>query len=302
MKKTILSIALALVFTAALAQKPQPDLPNQKYGPGERNVMDVWFAKSDKPAPLAIFVHGGGFTSGDKSSLNKAALSELLESGITVAAINYRYRTGESEGVMASLSDVKYALQYLRHNAGKWNIDKNCVGMMGGSAGAGSSLWIAFHDDMADPKAKDPVLRESTRIQAAAVSSPQATYDLLQWPGLYGLDPDNKYVKVDANALNLYGIESIDELDTPEGKKKRAELDMLSMLTSDDPPFYAGCKHTAELPPSSHGQFIHHPLHVKLLKERAEKAGVECKAAVPAYGYLSDLSNTAFIIEKLTKK
>ncbi len=41
--------------------KPRPDEENVKYGPHERNVLDLWMAKSDKPAPLVLFIHGGGF-------------------------------------------------------------------------------------------------------------------------------------------------------------------------------------------------------------------------------------------------
>ena len=56
---------LSLVLTVVLAQekqdKPKPDLANEKYGTNERNVLDLWKAKSDKPAPLVIFIHGGGF-------------------------------------------------------------------------------------------------------------------------------------------------------------------------------------------------------------------------------------------------
>lgn len=303
MRKPLFTSAFVLLTMILFGaeQKPQPDIRNLKYGQAERNVMDIWLAKSAQPAPLVIFVHGGGFVAGDKSAINGATLNEFLKNGITVAAINYRYRTGEPDGVMACLSDVKYALQYLRYNAAKYNIDKSRVAMMGSSAGAGSSLWIAFHDDMADPQATDPVLRESTRIQAAVAISPQATYDLLQWPALYGMEESSPYLAKDDNALNLYGIKSLDELDTPAGKQKRAELDMLGMMTPDDPPFMAVSDKTAEIPPISRGQFLHHPIHVKALREKAERVGVECVAIAPAYGYTSSVTVTGFIIEKLNR-
>ena len=37
-----------------------------KYGAHQRNVFDIWLADSDKPAPLAIYIHGGGFRAGSK--------------------------------------------------------------------------------------------------------------------------------------------------------------------------------------------------------------------------------------------
>src|SRR5687768_13617282 len=51
---------------------PVPSIPpthaNVSYGKHERNVMDVWLAKSDKPTPIVICIHGGSWIGGDKSS------------------------------------------------------------------------------------------------------------------------------------------------------------------------------------------------------------------------------------------
>ena len=75
---------LVLVFAFALSQltygaegqarrkaedsKPKPDLADFKYGPHERNVLDLWKAKSDQPTPLVVFIHGGGFRGGSKEA------------------------------------------------------------------------------------------------------------------------------------------------------------------------------------------------------------------------------------------
>ena len=60
-----------------------------KYGPYARNVMDVWLAKSDKPTPVLVSIHGGGFRRGNKS-VSPVLLAECLKSGISVVAITYR--------------------------------------------------------------------------------------------------------------------------------------------------------------------------------------------------------------------
>mgnify|MGYP002526952452 FL=1 len=80
-----------------------------------------------------------------------------LDKGISVVAINYRYIQNAVADkivppVKAPLSDAARALQFIRSKADEWNLDKKRIGATGGSAGACSSLWLALHDDMADPK------------------------------------------------------------------------------------------------------------------------------------------------------
>jgi acetyl esterase/lipase len=96
-------------------------------------------------------------------------------------AINYRligkHTQGVTPPVKAPLHDAARALQFVRSKARVWNIDKERIGAAGTSAGACSSLWLAYHDDLADPQSKDPVARESTRLGASAfrVRRPRST-------------------------------------------------------------------------------------------------------------------------------
>ncbi|HEX3150763.1 MAG TPA: alpha/beta hydrolase, partial [Gemmataceae bacterium] len=127
------------------------DLP---YGKLERQVLDFWQAKSDKPTPLVFCIHGGGWSGGDKSSYY-GKVKTFLDNGISVVSINYRLMTQANAQkvtppVKAPLEDAARALQFVRSKATEWNIDKKKIGATGGSAGACSSLWLAFHDDMAD--------------------------------------------------------------------------------------------------------------------------------------------------------
>src|SRR5262245_24605401 len=87
------TVVLTCTFSNAEEKKPdnsQPDVANAKYGPHERNVVDLWKAKSDKPTPVVVYIHGGGFRAGDKSTLSPGLRAECLKAGISVAAINYR--------------------------------------------------------------------------------------------------------------------------------------------------------------------------------------------------------------------
>jgi acetyl esterase/lipase len=168
---------------AYAAAVPKPTLAEVRYGPHERHVLDFWRAESTKPTPLVFVIHGGSWTGGEKERVDRFVdVAALLRAGISVAAINYRFvRHGEAEGVAppvkAPLHDAARALQFVRSKAREWNLDQARIGATGGSAGACSSLWLAFHDDLADPRSGDPVARESTRLHCAAVNGAQTTLD-----------------------------------------------------------------------------------------------------------------------------
>ena len=174
------------VKVAPAASGPAPTKANVPYGTHERQVLDFWQARSDKPTPALLFIHGGGWMGGDKSRVVALVkVPELLAAGISVVSINYRlvpqaHAAGAKPPVEWPLRDAARALQFVRSKAAEWNLDKQRIGASGGSAGACSSLWLAFHDDMADPKSADPVARESTRLWCAAVAGAQTTLDPAQ--------------------------------------------------------------------------------------------------------------------------
>ncbi len=158
---------------AAPSYAVPPTFSNVAYGTHERQVLDFFKADTAGPAPLVVNIHGGGWVAGDKVGVGD--LKKFLDNGISVASINYRYTTlaqaaGIKPPVKWPLEDAARAIQFLRSKAGEWNIDKKRIAATGGSAGACSSLWLAFHDDMAKPDSTDPVARESTRLFAVAVN------------------------------------------------------------------------------------------------------------------------------------
>jgi acetyl esterase/lipase len=157
---------------APAARSQPPTYPDVKYGPYARNVMDVWLAKSDKPIPVLVSIHGGGFQGGNKS-VSADLLSECLKSGISVVAITYRL-SGEAKAP-AQFLDAARAVQFIRLKAKQWNLDASRIAATGGSAGAGISLWLGFHNDLAAPKNADPVLRQSTRLCCMTVYNGQTS-------------------------------------------------------------------------------------------------------------------------------
>lgn len=273
---------------------------NEKYGPHERNVFDIWLADSEQPTPLVMYIHGGGFVGGDKSRYyDSEDWLRFLEAGISVASINYRFLNQPPYGILASMNDSKRCLQFIRHHAEKYNIDKNRMACSGGSAGAGTSLWLAFSEDMADPENDDPVLRESTRICCAGAFATQATYDILQWPEILNL-PLHTTPEEQLAIARAFGLKSAEGIDLWEQTEIRQELDFMGKMDKNAVPFFVHNRREGGIP-ANDDELQHHPLHAKALKEKAEKVGVEAVVYAPAIGIVHDSEKdlVEFFLEKL---
>lgn len=282
-----LSMMEGLAYLAKMRQKassgadiksilPTPvglDIP---YGPHERNKLDFWKAASataDKPAPVVVCIHGGGFVGGDKSRWrSQKLLKQLLESGVSVACINYRFR--DHAPVQDILHDAARAVQFIRSKSGEWNVDKSRVAAMGSSAGAGTSLWLTTRDDLADPANADPVLRESSRTCACVINATQATYDLTRWESFLG-KADPSWTHGEAEAALFYGFSSLDDLKTEAAKPVLRECDMLSWISKDDGPVFATVNQP-DGPVTDRGHWLHHPKHAEEIAKWCRQCEVDC--------------------------
>lgn len=264
------------------------------YGPHERNKLDFLRAKGEGPRPVVVFIHGGGWTKGGKS-LSRKKCKPFLDKGISCAAISYRL-SGDAP-LPAPVLDAARAIQFLRSKAEEWNIDKDRIAVTGGSAGGCTSLWLACHDDLADPKAEDPVLRESTRVTAAAVANGQTSIDpkvIEEWIGPNVLKHRMIWTAVGernmAAALKNYD----------QHKATYAEFSPYNHLTKDDPPLMMTYSHPSTLPATNANHGIHHPAHGLKMKEKADELGVECHLAIKNERKSDKYKNdTEFLIEKL---
>jgi acetyl esterase/lipase len=255
-----------------------PILENVSYGPHERNVLDFWPAKVDAPAPVVVFIHGGGFVGGDKSKARSdPSLKACLDAGVHFAAIHYRFR--KDAPIQDILRDSARAIQFIRSKSAEWKVDKTRIAAYGGSAGAGTSLWLASHDDLADPSSADPVLRESSRLAAAGCQGTQATYDLTRWESIVG--PFKPEFRQAPNEVpEFYHVKAQADLETPEGKKVLADCDMLGLLSKGDAPVYVS-NSGPDTDPKNRNEYVHHPRHALAVKKRCDEVGVECVVAAP---------------------
>ncbi|MEM9283255.1 MAG: alpha/beta hydrolase fold domain-containing protein [Verrucomicrobiota bacterium] len=151
-------------------------------GESDRGKLDLFVPEgaSDTPRPAVIFVHGGGWRSGDKRKgtfLNGAI--EYAEKGYVTATINYRL-TGEAP-FPACIEDVKCAVRWLRYNAGKYKVDISKIGGYGNSAGAHLVSMLGLAGSDAGLEGDGPYQDESSLIQAVCASATPTDFSLFGW-------------------------------------------------------------------------------------------------------------------------
>jgi acetyl esterase/lipase len=284
-------------------KQPTPTVAKLAYGDHERQVLDFWQAKSDQPTPLVLYIHGGGWRGGDKSGLSGDAIDKYRAAGISVAAINYRYTHQADElkivpAVKAPLEDAARALQTIRSKADAWNLDKKRIGATGGSAGACSSLWLAFHDDLAQPRSSDPIARESTRLYCAAVSGAQTSLDpkeLREWI------PNYKY---GSHAFG-FGKDNFEAFHAGRDKVLTflKEYSPIEHVSKDDPPIFL--EYPNQKTPPVLGQKETDPTHSAVmglkLEEKLKATGVECILVYPGHTHPQYPNSAAYLIDRLRK-
>lgn len=115
---------------------PAPPPPvTLTYGDGPLQTLDVWRAQADEPAPLVMFVHGGGWRLGSKSNASSRWLpTHLPQRGYAYASIDYRLVPAAT--VEQQAEDVAHALRALLDRAASLGIDRKKAVLMGHSAGA----------------------------------------------------------------------------------------------------------------------------------------------------------------------
>ena len=282
---------------------PKPTLADVSYGSSPKQALDFYKAESSKPTPLVFFIHGGGWTAGNK---NNPGVVPYLKAGISVVSIEYRFiQEAQAAGVKPPvewpLHDAARALQFVRSKAAEWNIDKTRIGATGGSAGACSSLWLAFHSDMADPKSADPIAHESTRLYCAAVNGAQTSLDpkqLKEWT------PNSRY---GGHAFGF--MTDVAKRDSQFAEFLAAREELLPWIkeyspyehvSADDPPIYM----IYNAPPAL-GQDQKDPTHTSnygvKLQEKVRSVGVECELVYPGAPDVKHPRIEDFLIEKLTK-
>lgn len=258
---------------AAPANRPKPSISGGSYAAAPEALFDLWKPESTKPTPLLIFIHGGGFKAGSRNSLKAEFIEKARAEGFAVISIDYPFL--DKKPVQEILPLAARSVQFARHNAAAWNIDPTHIGVLGGSAGAGTSLWIAAHPDLADPKSDDPVARESSRVQAAAAINTQSSYDLLKWESLVGPAPAGLVYNL-SEPLFFYHLPAGSDLNSDAAKAIRAQVDIHGLLDKSTPPlFLFTAQANPDKPVNPRGVYVHSPRHAEAISARANELGVK---------------------------
>lgn len=250
-----------------------PTLADVAYGPHERHRLDLWQARSETRTPLVVFIHGGGWHGGEKDSVPAALVRRMLDAGVSVASINYRFT--RMARLPAPLHDAARALQFLRSRADEWNLDAARFGAIGVSAGGCSSLWLAYHDDLADVAAEDPVARQSSRLAVAVGLSAQSSLEpalVVEWIG--------PQVLQHPMIRRAVGVKTVAQLEDEKLLALLREASPIRHVTRDDPPVLLVYPTRAKLPAENTGSAIHHAIFGEKLREAALAAGLECRLRI----------------------
>jgi acetyl esterase/lipase len=119
-----------------------------------------------------LVVSGGWFSAHE--AISPQFFQAALDRGYTVFAVVHGSQPKYT--IPEIIGDMNGAIRFIRHHAADYHIDPNQLGIMGGSAGGHLSLMQGLAGDLGDPQAKDPVDRESSRVQAVACLFPPTDF------------------------------------------------------------------------------------------------------------------------------
>jgi alpha-L-fucosidase 2 len=180
-------LSLGVLIAAApmlVAEMPTPTEAGIVYGvaDGQQLTMDYYAGKGAGIHPMMVLIHGGGYHGGNARNESEGYVAEFLTpAGYDVFSINYRL--APQYPYPAMVFDAQRAVRYIRYNAKKWDGDPNKMALVGGSAGGFLSNMVGLKNDGGDPKATDPVDRESARAQAVVSLFAQSSFQIVPLNG-----------------------------------------------------------------------------------------------------------------------
>lgn len=138
-------------------------------GADRKEKLDLYLPNDGgrKDRPGVLFIHGGGFTGGDKAEYRSASVSaDLARAGYVVVSCNYLLGSKTSPGVWPrNIADCREAVRWMRAHAGEIGLNPDKIAVAGGSAGGYLALMVGLSDDKTGPGG-DPKATVSAKVSA----------------------------------------------------------------------------------------------------------------------------------------
>jgi len=301
----ILGLATTLVLFSSVGLAADPSFDRKQdviYGRkfGTALTMDVFTPKKDaKGIGVVLVVSGGFFSSHDAIGL--VFVQPFADRGYTVFAVIHgsqpRYTVPEI------VQDMNRSVRFIRYHAKDYGIDPDRIGVMGASAGGHLSLMLGTAGDKGDPSAKDPVDRESSRVQAVACFFPPTDFLNYGKPGEEKIHPTDHAppfrAAFDYRELDRQSMLWVPITDTKRLQEIARQISPVSHVTPDDPPTLIIHGDQDRLVPLQQSE---------LIAEKLKKAGVATTLVVKkgaGHGWIGldkDLPQLAAWFDKYLKK
>lgn len=177
MRSAALSVLMLVVLAGAgrVSAQENTRVRDVVYGRkfGMALTMDVW-RPAKQNGSGAIFMVSGAFKSGiemvDSGFFGPVVFKPFLDRGYTLFLVSHGAQPKFT--VVEIVADIHRAVRFIRVHARDYGVDPDRLGIMGASSGGFLALTIGTTGKPGDPKAKDPVDRASSRVQAVACYSP----------------------------------------------------------------------------------------------------------------------------------
>ena len=169
--------------------KPVPVAADVSYGPHPHQLLDIYVpTKGNGPFPVLIWYGGIWEPSKHVPDLNHFLPEQIAVIGVQTRTLTDGMKEQATPPVSYVMNDACRAVQFVRWNAAKWNLDPQRIAAGGSSQGALPALYVGGAADHADPTSDDPVARVSSRVTCVAAHRSQPSIDpqrMQQWvPGV----------------------------------------------------------------------------------------------------------------------
>lgn len=231
----LIGLNLAICLDAA-----EPNFTRQEdviYGRkfGTALTLDVFTPQKPNGAAVVMVVSGGWFSAHE--AINLQFIQPVLDHGYTVFAVVHGSQPKFT--IPEAIADLHRAVRYIRHRATDFKIDPQRIGIMGGSAGGHLSLMQGMAGTAGNPEAKDPVDRQSSRVQAVACFFPPTDFLNYGKPGENALGRGilaNFRAPFDFQEYDQKAREYVPITDEAKLTEIAKQISPAYHVTADDPP------------------------------------------------------------------